>query len=462
MSDDRNLPDLRRIRGWTKTWRSPQGTEISVELPFDEVRVQHFRNLDANEVFKVWMGGEPEIRRIVDQLEQHYRRLTGDPPTTDRNYANFLKRFASSFRYEFDDLSIGYSDYGKFPIELLYDGEGDCECLSYLLASLLAHAGFEVSILHVLVKNGKIDGHVAVGLALPRNEGDDVIQWSGVPYLYCEAVTGQPVGRCGFDFSFVREHASANPIPRDYRWGGSPPPWPCPRGCGDVRPWIERCARCGSTAVLSERQRSGDLATDWDRILRRFLGWVEWIRGASEAELAREIRALRNSDMWSEVPVGNARYLDATLARLDRRETGDVTKHLEGCRQHLLSAWPHIVAAVFCRQPESTRTGDPLYRSVKGLGESVYAMSNPTLAAFAHKILLDTTCKRVAGFSGGSRLAIGRILEKYDGEGEGYLSSKRQSIENILVKVVIPQVFALLAREAESGGDTPSVSGLSS
>lgn len=55
MSDDRNLPDLRRIRGWTKTWRSPQGTEISVELPFDEVRVQHFRNLDANEVFKVWM-----------------------------------------------------------------------------------------------------------------------------------------------------------------------------------------------------------------------------------------------------------------------------------------------------------------------------------------------------------------------------------------------------------------------
>ena len=78
---------------------------------------------------------------------------------------------------------------------------------------------------------------------------------------------------------------------------------------------------------------------------------------------------------------------------------------------------------------------------------SVFEMDNKLLSQFARKILSDTTCKRIKGFSSGSRLAIGRILSSYEKKGDLYMNVKRKSIENILVKVVIPQVFTILAHE---------------
>jgi hypothetical protein len=79
-------------------------------------------------------------------------------------------------------------------------------------------------------------------------------------------------------------------------------------------------------------------------------------------------------------------------------------------------------------------------------------MTNDELAKFTRRVLSDTTCNRIPGFSSGSRLALGRILDAYERKGEVYLSEKRNSIENILVKVVIPQVFTLLAREEAKEG----------
>ncbi|MDA0989847.1 MAG: hypothetical protein O3A51_03750 [Verrucomicrobia bacterium] len=74
-------------------------------------------------------------------------------------------------------------------------------------------------------------------------------------------------------------------------------------------------------------------------------------------------------------------------------------------------------------------------------------MSSQDLARFARRILSDTTCKRIRGFSTGSRFAMGRMLSCYEKQGDAYMAQKRDSIENILVKVVIPQAFTLLARE---------------
>ena len=121
--------------------------------------------------------------------------------------------------------------------------------------------------------------------------------------------------------------------------------------------------------------------------------------------------------------------------------------YLSGAQRQLLSAWPHIVAAVFCRAPRKANEEIEVYGPMSWLGISMYAMDNRTLARFARRVLSDTTCKRIQGFSSGSHLAIGRILSSYEYKGEAYMNEKRKSIENILVKVVIPQVFTLLARE---------------
>lgn len=228
---------LRKKRDWNHQWVTKCGNKMTVSLLLDEERIQHFRNLnrfigephnwpgcyyEQYASFWVWKGGESEIRSIVSQLEKHYSRLYGRIPKPDRHYANFLKDFVASFPYQYDDRSIGHMEYAKFPIEMLYDKEGDCECLSFFLASILAFAGFTVSILVGYTKPGLKGAHAATGLQIMPEPDDDVVE-DGGRFLYCEAVSDAPVGRCGFSFEIFQRNASVWHITPNYRWDGQPP-----------------------------------------------------------------------------------------------------------------------------------------------------------------------------------------------------------------------------------------------
>ena len=453
--------ELRKTRSWTQEWNSPSGRE-KVSLELDEVRVQHFRNLNRvigeagnwpgcyysqYASFWIWRGGHPEIQSVVNQLRDQYSKQHGANPKLDRDYASFIKQFSGTFPYQYDDRSIGHLEYAKFPIEFLYDKEGDCECSAFFLASLYAHAGFDVGILIGYTKPRHRGAHAATGLLIPTEDGDDMVRAHGRDYVYCEAVSSNPVGKCAFDFDIFARDADVWRISPNYKWEGRPRAWNCPQGCGDVEPWIERCPSCGATAVLSDTQQAGDDAADWERILVDFVTYIDWIRDAPLVELGRELEKVSRGSIWDHVPSGNRTYFEKTVKSMNGEDHEAAKHYLEGARNHLLSAWPHIVASVFCHAPQPGTANDKVDKPLSWLGMSVYDMDNETLALFARKILSDTTCKRIKGFSSGSRLGIGRILSTFEQHGDPYMDEKRKSIENILVKVVIPQAFTLLTRE---------------
>jgi hypothetical protein len=384
---------------------------------------------------------------LVRQLATAYQQSYGQRPDPNRHYADFIKRFAASFPYKHDDRSIGHMEYARFPIELIYDKEGDCECLSFFLASLFAHAGFHVAVLGGYTKPHHKGGHAAVGLALSPESGDDVVHSGGTDFLYCEAVSASPVGKCDFDFKVFLADIEVRPVPCDYSWNGHPPGWPCPHGCDTVQPWLNNCPSCGADSTFKEIQSSYVRVADWDSALQGFLDYMQWLREASAPELTREVQKIATADIWHALPTGNKKYLEKTLAALASGGVIRTAAYLEGARRQLLSAWPHIVAAVFCRAPATADRSTRVQGPMSWIGMSVYDMNNRDLAQFARRVLSDTTCKRIAGFSSGSRLAIGRILSCYEKQGDEYMGEKRGSVENILVKVVIPQVFPLLARE---------------
>lgn len=457
---------LKRVRCWSHRWVLPDGGEAEVRLSLDENRVQHFRNLnrivgepenwrgsyfDEFAAFWVWKGGDEEISELARQLEDIFRRNGGVPSYTSRAYAEFIKQFVASFPYEYDDRSIGHMEYGRFPIETLYDGKGDCECLSFLLASLFAHAGFKTAMLGGFTKPGRKGGHAAVGLAIATNPGDSVLRFENTDYVYCEAVSCDCIGVCDFDFAIFSEDAEIFHIPADYHWSGTPHGWVCSSCCSNVEPWRERCPSCGTASAYQAVEQSYRLSADWDEALRGFLAYTQWLKGARLEELAAELRKLANSDLWGAIPSGNKAYLEKALIAWKGKGAEGAAEVLEGARRHLLSAWPHVVASAFCHKPDAAERSVWTGGAMSWIGMGVYEMTDDELAKFARRVLSDTICARIAGFSSGSRLAIGRILDAYERKGEAYLSEKRGSIENILVKVVIPQVFTVLAREEVKG-----------
>lgn len=112
--------------------------------------------------------GADELKRLATQL----CRIAVSHDWTPMRFANEILRFVQwHFEYVHDDesterlLGQAYREYGRFPLETLVDGEGDCECTSLLCAALLSYVGLPCKVIVVtLHEGGESTGHVAVGL----------------------------------------------------------------------------------------------------------------------------------------------------------------------------------------------------------------------------------------------------------------------------------------------------------
>ncbi len=98
----------------------------------------------------------------------------------------FAAAFVQSLPYATDDVSTGYDEYPRYPIETLVDNGGDCEDTAILMAALIRDLGYGVVLL-------SLPHHMAVGVA--GDEGVHGTYWelSGTKYYYLET-TGENWG----------------------------------------------------------------------------------------------------------------------------------------------------------------------------------------------------------------------------------------------------------------------------
>ena len=105
------------------------------------------------------------------------------------NEVNFIMSFVQSLKYAEDNLTAGYGEYPRYPIETLIDQVGDCEDSSALLISLLEPLGYEAAL--ILIPDAWDGyGHAAVGINLTGasglyyilNEGEE----NEIGYYYAE------------------------------------------------------------------------------------------------------------------------------------------------------------------------------------------------------------------------------------------------------------------------------------
>ena len=141
-----------------------------------------------------WLDGyykafalDPFQTRVYQTLLSQFRRIRNERNLNGDEYLELLTAYVQSLPYDTDKLS-SIEIAPRFPIETIVDGTGICSDKSLLLAGLLSHEGYAVSILQF----GK-ENHLTTGLPAPAGYdfsgcGQAVVETTAISYI------GHPAG----------------------------------------------------------------------------------------------------------------------------------------------------------------------------------------------------------------------------------------------------------------------------
>ena len=115
----------------------------------------------------------------IQNLAKTLREGAQEKGFSEQETINFVVAFVQNLEYIPDDISTGYDEYPKYPLETLVDGGGDCEDTSILMASLLRELGYGVVLL-------AFSDHMAVGVKGENTLPGSYYNYQGEKYYYLE------------------------------------------------------------------------------------------------------------------------------------------------------------------------------------------------------------------------------------------------------------------------------------
>lgn len=153
-------------------------------LNLDVEMYRYYRNLSR------YMGvenlpkyiNEANNQKVIQNVVAALRDVAEDLHYNDAAVAREIAKFVQDcIEYQYDSDTTGEDEYPRYPIETIYERQGDCEDTSILMAALLKEWGYEVGFLH-------LPGHIAVALRTADNYSNgDYYEINGHRYLYIES-----------------------------------------------------------------------------------------------------------------------------------------------------------------------------------------------------------------------------------------------------------------------------------
>jgi|GEM_PF-852481 len=184
-------PEPLEDRTYVKTYEwNYSGDQWSWILQIPEDSYEYFRNKPHNREDNYAQYALSNYdRSCIQYMVRTFRDSGQDKGYSDRDVVQNVVSFVQSLPYTADDITTGYDEYPRYPIETLVDGGGDCEDTAILTAALLNEMGYGAVIL-------ELPGHMAVGV-----RGDSSIEGSyyifeEVRYYYLETTnSGWDIGQ---------------------------------------------------------------------------------------------------------------------------------------------------------------------------------------------------------------------------------------------------------------------------
>lgn len=163
-----------------------------VDVQLDANMYEHYKSLDryysVDEYYKyvVDENNRKLVQGIVKTMRELAAELHYDDGAVAREIANFVQQ---CIEYQYDSDTTDRDEYPRYPIETLYEHQGDCEDTSILMAALLREYGYEVGFF-------EFPGHAAVAIRASDDYNDgDYFQYGDHRYLYIESTaTGWEIG----------------------------------------------------------------------------------------------------------------------------------------------------------------------------------------------------------------------------------------------------------------------------
>lgn len=183
-------PDWRKVEF---TWDCQDKLHyVTVDIPMDANMYRYYKSLDRYNVISEYhmyvndANNRRVVQGIVDEVRDIAEQLHYDAGGVAREIVCFVQQ---CIEYQLDSDTSGRDEYPRYPIETLYERQGDCEDTSILMAALLKEYGFEVGFFD-------FPGHAAVALRTSDDYDDgDYFIYNGHRYLYIESTaTGWEIG----------------------------------------------------------------------------------------------------------------------------------------------------------------------------------------------------------------------------------------------------------------------------
>ena len=192
------LVDFRNQLFTSFDWEYGSGS-YSLEWSLDYDIYSYYKNLDHT--VSGWEDYQyfstPDAQYVIDLANELESMAWNNGYTSDLEEAEFILAFVRGIPYQFDIDGMGVSEYPKYPIEMLWEGAGDCEDAAALYISLMEALDFDAVLILLEVKQDADDdtwgGHAMPAIHIPNHSGAGFYgsgAKSGTPFYFAEATGG--------------------------------------------------------------------------------------------------------------------------------------------------------------------------------------------------------------------------------------------------------------------------------
>ena len=192
------LIDFRNQLFTSFDWEYGSGS-YSLDLSLDYDIYSYYKNLDHS--VSGWEDYErfstPDAQYVIELANELESMAEMYGYTSDLEEAEFILAFVRGIPYQFDIDGMGVDEYPKYPIEMLWEGAGDCEDAAALYISLMEALDYDAILILLEVLEDSDDdtwgGHAMPGIYIENHGGDGYYgpgSKSNVPYYLAEATGG--------------------------------------------------------------------------------------------------------------------------------------------------------------------------------------------------------------------------------------------------------------------------------
>lgn len=167
-------------------WESYNGAwKFTIYANLNEEMYQYYRGLSRYYYASDYKNyiDDANNKELVQELTEQLKKLYADSGYEEYDAVCETINFVQRITYAYDKDSTGKDEFPKYPLETLYDQNGDCEDTSILLAGLLSELGYGTVLL-------EYPEHMAVGVKGSEDVSGSYFTYEGNRYYYIET-TGE-------------------------------------------------------------------------------------------------------------------------------------------------------------------------------------------------------------------------------------------------------------------------------